>query len=56
MIQEKDRLHQDLLSKYKLIQEELNRSVKPAKKSLQPYQYEINDLKKALFEKLTSKK
>ena len=52
MLQEKDRLHQDLLGKYKLLQDELNQIMKPAKKTAQPYKYEINNLKQALANKL----
>ena len=52
ILQSKDRLHQDLLENYKLLQDELNRLTNPQRKPQKSVASEINNLKQALATKL----
>ncbi|OMJ88080.1 hypothetical protein SteCoe_10065 [Stentor coeruleus] len=55
MLTDKDRLHQDLLTNFKLLQDEIQRISKPNKDTTKSYTYDINSLKSSLAQKLIQK-
>lgn len=55
MLSDKDRLHQDLLTNFKLLQDEIQRTTKPNKDTTKSYKYDINTLKNSLAQKLIQK-